>query len=750
MTIYSHTLRARYVHTGESYRYFRFTSGSGDSRVLMHERGLPMPIQKQSVLFFLILLSLLAPRALRAQFQQPSQEELKMTSDPKAPGADAVYLYREEIDEGHNHSRSYYVRIKVLTERGRELATVHVYQETIHYNNAIGFREKDVFKVTDIKGRTIHPDGTVVELDAKTKELHPAEDKQALQKTVSADASIVLRINNEKVDDVVFTLPSVEVGSILEYRYVIRNDEHYYNDVVPAWQIQQPYFVHRAHYEFTPWNLNGIGASIIYQSLFVGGKQRTTLNPSLLYSAVGVPADSIKQIMNARYQMDSIDRKARDFVLDLTDIPAAPQEDWMPPQNTVNMRVEFYQTYASSGKEFWDSETKYWAGEMSQFIHPNKTMRDAAASLTMSAASDEEKARQIYDAVMKLDNTDFSRALPEDERRQRNLRAIRGAEDVWKQKSGKGDELALLYVALARAAGLTAWPMKVVNRDRALFNYYYASTRQMDDYIAIVEVGGQDVYVDPGQAMCPFGQLHWKHSMASGFRLTDKGAVLASTPAPVYANAMTRRLGDLTLSADASVSGGIRLEITGPDALEWRQAALLNGEDQTKKRFAEMLRGLTPEGITVELTALNGLDTPTKTLTATASVSGQLGSKASKRVVLPGQFFAARTQEPFRSTAKRETAIDVHYPAEVHDDATYHLPGGMTAQSLPQGGNISWPNHAIYKTAASTEGGTVNVSRALVYSFTLLDAKVYPDLHDFYQKVAVSDTQPLVLARAAE
>ena len=147
-----------------------------------------MPIQKQSVLFFLILLSLLAPRALRAQFQQPSQEELKMTSDPKAPGADAVYLYREEIDEGHNHSRSYYVRIKVLTERGRELATVHVYQETIHYNNAIGFREKDVFKVTDIKGRTIHPDGTVVELDAKTKELHPAEDKQALQKTVSADA----------------------------------------------------------------------------------------------------------------------------------------------------------------------------------------------------------------------------------------------------------------------------------------------------------------------------------------------------------------------------------------------------------------------------------------------------------------------------------------------------------------------------------------------------------------------------------
>jgi len=35
--------------------------------------------------------------------------------------------------------------------------------------------------------------------------------------------------------------------------------------------------------------------------------------------------------------------------------------------------------------------------------------------------------------------------------------------------------------------------------------------------------------------------------------------------------------------------------------------------------------------------------------------------------------------------------------------------------------------------------------RTLAYNFTLLDSKDYPDLHDFYQKVATADQQQLVL-----
>jgi hypothetical protein len=165
------------------------------------------------------------PTMLRAQFQEPTKEELQMTSDPKAPGADAVYLYREEKTDDNLHYHSYYVRIKVLTEKGKELATVRTPYERRN------------FKVSDIQGRTIHADGTVIRLTAKPSDLTDVKTKDF------------------QVNTMVFTLPSVEVGSILEYRLQIRYDDNMVSS--PTWEVQQPYFVHKAHYQFIPSKDNG-------------------------------------------------------------------------------------------------------------------------------------------------------------------------------------------------------------------------------------------------------------------------------------------------------------------------------------------------------------------------------------------------------------------------------------------------------------------------------------------------------------
>ena len=168
----------------------------------------------------LLLLVAVIPSLLRAQFQQPTDEELKMTSDPKAPGAAAVYLYREETTDDTLHFHSYYERVKVLTEKGKELATIRIPYE------------HGQFKVTNIQGRTIHADGTVIPLTVKPTDLVDVKSK------------------GYQVNTMVFTLPSVEVGSILEYRLDLRYDDNMVSE--PTWQIQQPFFVHKAHYMFKP------------------------------------------------------------------------------------------------------------------------------------------------------------------------------------------------------------------------------------------------------------------------------------------------------------------------------------------------------------------------------------------------------------------------------------------------------------------------------------------------------------------
>jgi hypothetical protein len=623
----------------------------------------------------LSLLALASPALLRAQFQEPTQDELKMTADPKAPGADAVYLYREETTDDSLHFHSYYERIKILTEKGKELATISTPYE------------RGPFKVTDIKGRTIHADGSIVLLTAKPTDLMDEKTK-GLQ-----------------VNTMVFTLPSAEVGSILEYRLQLRYDDNLY--VKPSWQIQQPYFVHKAHYMFNPPHL-GAWESISDTS----GHNLDRL----MYSAVALPLASVVAETVGRYTVD------------LSDIPPTPREDWMPPLNTINERIEFYYTYARSAKDYWDSEGKHWAKETERFTNPGREVKDTVDQIVSTSDSEEQKARKIYAAVMKIDNTDFSRAKSDAER-----------------KAGSGDEMALLFVALARAAGLKVWPMQVVDRSRAIFDPSYLFAGQLDDYIAVIDLGGKETFLDPGQKMCPFGLMHWKHYLASGFRLAEKGAVLASTPANTYAAAVFKRVANVVLSPDGAVKGQAAIVMTGPDALHWRQIALENDPEELKRRFRDLLQGELPEGIQAEFDHFSGVDDPSVNFVGFANISGNLGTATGKRTFLPAMFFESRGKHPFVAQDKRTTPVDVHFARAEQDEVTYRLPPGFSVESAPQTADLTWPDHAMLRVVTTTQNGSVLIKRVLAHNYTILDPREYADLHGFYQKVAAADQQQLVL-----
>ena len=642
-----------------------------------------------------ISVALTLPPILHAQFQEPSKEELLMTADPKAPGAAAVYLYREETTDDNLHYHSYYVRVKILTEKGKELATVHVPYE------------HGQFKVTNIEGRTIHSDGTVIQLTAKLSDLMEVKTKNFQENTM------------------VFTLPSVEVGSILEYRLQIRYDDNLVSS--PTWEVQQAYFVHKAHYMFTPSSNGGT---------YITNSRGQTLN-RLMWMVHAGPGNAVAHDARGRYTFDVVD------------VPAIPSDDWMPPLNSLNWQVEFYYTAYTSSQEFWIEEGKHWLKEADQFANPSKGLHEAVGEIVATGDPEEMKARKIYEAVMKLDNTSFTREKSDIERKKEKLKEIKDAEDVWKQKSGSASELALLYVALARAAGLQAYPMEVVNRNRAIFDPMYLSTNQLDDYIAIVMIGGKDVFLDPGQKDCPFGLLHWKHTMAGGVRGSTKGALYTMTSVATYKDNLVSRVADVTIDSDSNITGTLRFVMSGAPALHWRQIALQNDADEVKKQFNESMRSYIPDGVQADFDHFLGLDDYNANLIGVVKVSGNMGSATGKHFFLPGLFFESRAAHPFVAEDKREIPIDVHYPELDQDDVTYRLPTGFSVESAPQVTSVAWPQHAQMKIAAANAGGAVTVSRVMAYNYTMLDAKDYADLHDFYQKVATADQQQLVLTRAS-
>ena len=245
-----------------------------------------------------------------------------------------------------------------------------------------------------------------------------------------------------------------------------------------------------------------------------------------------------------------------------------------------------------------------------------------------------QKVQKIYDAVMKLENTSFSRGHSRAEDSAEGIK-IKTAEDIWEAKRGTANELTILFVGLVRAAGLKAYVAEVTDRSRAIFLEAFLSMSQLDDNIAIVELDGKEQYFDPGERYCSFGQLDWKHTMTEGLRQTDHGAELGGTPSPGYKTTTILRAADLHLDPDGKVHGSLRFTLTGNAALHWRQRALSTDEDAVKKEFEESVQSKLPAGVEVKTNHFLGLTDYDKTLMAAMDVSGSMGTATSKRVFLP-------------------------------------------------------------------------------------------------------------------
>jgi hypothetical protein len=651
------------------------------------------------------------------KFQEPTREELQMTSDPKAPGAPAVYLYREEVTDNYSHYVSGYARIKVFTELGKEWATVKI-PHLLHDTGT-----------PIIEGRTIHSDGTVIPLSGKAADM------------------LVQQQEDESLQQAVFNLPSVETGSILEYRWTLpltgtrlnksaSSDAYeYWSELarrIPRWEVQQDLFVHQEHFYYKPYSSLETGVGDTPYSYEINGEVASYL----MFTQRLPEGAAVQKGMKG------------DYSLDIQNVPASESLPYAPPQADLDYHVSFYFTPYQTSDVYWENEAKRWSKQMDQFASQDQAIKDAANQIVASTDSPETKARKLYDAVQTLENTDFTRVKSDAERKSLHLKQrAKNARDVSQEKSGSSNEIAALYLALARAVGLDAYAMKVSDRDQHIFEPKLLSLDQLDSILIVVRIDGKDVYLDPGEKLCPFGQLHWAHTLAGGISQNAKSPVF--TLNNLSKDAITAHTADLTVDAHGQVTGTVKVLMRGPEALHWRQLNLTADEAEVRKQFQESLGELLPQGIAIEIERFQGLESYASDLLAIIKVAGSLGSITGKRILLPAFFFSTRTQAQFVSETRRSTPVDFRYAEQVIDDVIYRFPSGLTAESLPPAAQLTWPEHAALVTRSATGPGMVDIKHIFARASVLLDAKEYPALREYYQKLAVNDQQSLVLAATA-
>jgi hypothetical protein len=690
----------------------------------------------------LAFIGIVFPLAARAQFQPPSQEELAMTADPKAPGAAAVYLYREEITDDPHNFRTVYARLKVLRPEGVEAATVHIplQKNFIYYakgDNSSRFTsaysnswatpdinhvgedmpiDTDTFNVpldiSALEGRTIQPDGTIIPLSGP--------QSQVLK---------IVKNRSNGIEDVSFTLPAAKVGSVLEYRYQVRYDRY---EQAPDWRIQQPYFVRRAHFVFIP-------ADQIQRAISAG--MTGSVTDSALTDHHG---EYMTDVVSSATLPDGITvhkEASGRYAVDVTDVPAFPSDPFAPTAAGEAYEVSFFYTPTSDAKDFWQKENGFWTKLVNGYTATTPALQHTLEEIVAPTDAPAEKAKKIYAFVQKFENTDFnSNGVPNID----SEWVPRGrVERLLETKKGTSNQLALLYLALSRAAGLNARPVRIASRSHRLFSASYLGTDQLDSVIIGLNLDGNEIFVDPGTKMAPFATLHWAHAGAGGVAMAGNKVEIVVTPMQKNSDNLTLHVGTLTVGAQGALSGMLKVAFTGQKALELRQLGLTGGPDAVKTAVDQLLASAAPAGVNVKVDHIAYIDDPNRQLLAVVNVSGSLAA-TDGRIGLPRAFFESGETNPFPS-ASRTVPVDARYPAQEQEQITYTLAPGLSVQEKPQDDVAKYEPNAAYQLKAIANGGSLVSTRVLVRGFTLLNPKDYSGLSDFYQKVIGYDRQRIVL-----
>lgn len=640
-----------------------------------------------SALFLACLISPALVYGQKEDWAPITQQDLEFKAVPGDPGAPAVRLYYVNNIDDTAETEFIYERIKVLNDKGKKYGDVEI-------GSIPGMT------ITDLKARTIRPDGSIVDFTGKP-----------FEKTIFKSKGV-------KVSAKTFTLPEVSAGSIVEYKCKLnfRNTALHSTDI---WVLQSEIYTVKESFFFKP-------AEESEADFFGLGGTRVSWVTANLKQAPKNTATGV--------------------TLEVQNIAAFEAEDYMPPENNYKPTVRFFYPHRefSSAEKGWQELGKDWNEAVEKYLSSNKGVKEAASTAIADETEPGLKLRKLYLRAQQIRNLSFERERSSEELKKENIKNNQGVGDVLKRGYGTDDEITLLFIAMARAAGFEASAVTVGDRADSFFNKEWVSTRQLDTMVADVKLNDKEMYLEPGTKFCPYGMLRWRHSATTGLKLDKKGGSLIQIPGDSYEKAITHRTADLTLTEDGTLKGEITVEFKGHEAFEHRLDALQKDDLARKTELEDELKQSLPLAAVVKAKDVQGWDDPDDALTArfTIEVPGY-ASVAGKRLLIPAYLFQTRQNDVFKH-AERKYPVYFPYSFGEYDTINIRVPAGAAVESVPEEQQARL-GYALYQNVTQFDGQQLNTQRRLFFNGMFIDLNKYSEVKDFFSKVQTGDERQAVL-----
>ncbi|MDQ3633070.1 MAG: DUF3857 domain-containing protein [Acidobacteriota bacterium] len=566
-------------------------------------------------------------------------EELAMKKGRVEADADAEAIFWEvRINDSSSSKLSleHYVRVKILTERGREKYS----KFDIPYTKGM--------KIKGVAARVIKPDGTIVEI----------LDKDIFERDI-------IKVNKTKVKAKSFAVPNIEPGVIVEYQYqeIIKNA----GAVGMKLSFQKDIPVQKISYFYKPYNKKSKPRFQSYN--FTDTKFIEDNKGFYLAERKNVPA--------------------------FKEEPRMPPEDMVRPWMLLQ-GIDFSITGASFNSfsfvikdpgnpaNFWGGYGIERKGLVKFMLDEDKDITNKAKEITASAKTDEEKLQKLYDFVQtEIKNTTFDSTLTEDERD--DLPKIKKLDDVLKKKQASSQFIDMLFGAMANSLGLETKIAFLADRSEMFFNPKMTNEDFIHPGAIAVKVNGKWKFYNPGVSFLPEGMLTWYEEDVWALLVGEKDFIWVETPMTTTDKSNAKRTGKFKLLEDGTLEGDVIIEYTGQTALIERLSGFDKSENKRQEDFISEIKGRIS---TAEISGVSVSNVNNHRLPLTYKYKIKIpnyAQKTGKRMFFqPGFFEYGET--PLFATGERKYDVYFQYPWSETDDVQIQMPDGYSLDNAESPG----------------------------------------------------------------
>lgn len=656
------------------------------------------------VLVVFLLLGISKSSAQNYELGKVTVAELKEKANPKDTAAPAAILFKKgktfftfTKDKGFSANHVYEFKIKIYKKEGLKWADQKV-RFYIGYENL----SEDRLEFSN----------------AVTYNL----ENESIVKTKLGNQGAFTKKVNKFWDEKIITLPNVKVGSIIEYKYILKSD-----NIVKLPDFDFQYDIPVNYFEYK----TDIPEYYIYKPILVGGHKVET--DSKLTNGSQSFEDDYNKTKSISYKQISAFYKGND-------IPALKKEPYIDNIDNYKGSIQHELERVRYPDQPVKDYTITWEG-MANTIFKDKSfgkelnerdfLLEDVKKLLTNVESQKERLNIIFKFVQNKMNWN----------EENDYYTQKGVKKAYADQTGNVAEINFILISMLKLAGIEVNPVLVstiqngipVYPTRTGFNYVVAAAQIEDKQILL---DATHKFTSPG--ILPLNVLNWK-----GRLIKDDGT---SREIDLVPSTMSKEYSSLMVKIDnlGKIEGKIRIQRTDYDAYLFRVENANKNQENYLEKLEEQFGDSKISNYTIDNKKTNVQEPVLETFSLNAD--NRVEIIGGKMFINPLLFFT-RSKNPFTQEV-RQMPVYFGYPTQEKFNLNIEIPEGYEIESLPNPIKIASENKEIvYMLNTSGEGNKIRIISSKEINNSIFAADQYNGLKDLFQKMIASQNEKIVLKK---